>query len=144
MSVEPFSCLPVNVERSLAELLRQIWEGDMDSEVLEACRQHMTELLGVEAELCAKAKVVASSTLSTSTRVATQSATQAAACVAARAVALTFTEKFVFDAHSITDADCADMNRYFTASALANFTFALATFEAIMRSSKAMSELHVK
>ena len=114
------------------ELNQRLWrDGQLDPAVLELCRLRMAQLIGSTAELDVRHDVAAEIAQAQLENLR-QWPTSPAFGPRERA-ALAFAEKYVIDAHSITDEDCAELNLHFTPAELTTLTTGLAMFDAMAR-----------
>lgn len=113
------------------DLHEHLWrQGGIDPAILELCRLRMAQLIGSTGELSVRHDVadVPADQLDQLRQWPTSPAFGAR-----ERAALGFAEKYVIDAHSITDDDCAELNRHFSPPELTTFTTGLAVFEAMAR-----------
>lgn len=112
--------LAPNVAAAFAHLLDGVWDGRVDTGLLEACRRRVCELVGAPLDAGRHRTQPAASTDHPATD----------AC-------LTFTEMWVIDPHAVTDDMAAAVRSHLADAEAAAFTIALATIEAQARATLA-------
>ncbi len=136
-----FENLTANVSNELSSLTEELWEGDMEPEVLELCRIRMASMLGSPTDVAQRNPKAADAGLSEKKILSLPMWPTSELFSEAERAALAFTEKYVQDAHSISDKDCEELNGHHSPQAVVNLTLALATFEAIIRSRVVLAQL---
>jgi alkylhydroperoxidase family enzyme len=107
--VDVFAHLPAGADE-LQQLVRAVWESDVDHETLERCRARITSLV-----------------------TGSPTAVPPSAPTASQGAAVEFAEQFVLDPHGCTDAQMHALQDHFTAPQLATLTVAIALFDALAR-----------
>ena len=135
------SLIPSTNER-IRELHDSLWnESDADPVILELCRIRMAQLIGSPADLAVRYQPALADGLGDD-RLETLGEWPISDLFDERdRAALNFAEKYVIDAHSITDADCARMNEHFNPEQIAALTTGLAMFDAMARFRVALSAM---
>ncbi|MEQ8841526.1 MAG: hypothetical protein RIB98_11130 [Acidimicrobiales bacterium] len=112
--------LAPNVAAAFDHLLDGVWDGRVDTGLLESCRQRVCALVGAPDAAGRHRREP----------VATTDHPATAACLA-------FTEMWVIDPHAVTDEMAAAVRAHLTDAEAAAFTIALATIEAQARATLA-------
>lgn len=138
---DPFEHLSDNVAGTLDALVEEIWQGDMEPVVLELCRLRIAAMLESSEDSAVRHPVAADAGLTEKKILSLPMWPTSELFSDGERAALAFTEKYVTDAHSITDEDCQELNQHYAAEAVVNLTLALATFEAVIRSRVVLGQL---
>jgi hypothetical protein len=110
------------VAETFRELVDGVWDGRVDTRLLEACRRRVCTLVGAPTDAGRH-----------------RSATEPPAADDPRVAAcLAFTEMWVLDPHAMTDEIAEGVRSHLTDAEAAAFTIGLATMEAIARSTVAL------
>ena len=113
----------------------------MPASVLELCRLRMAKLLRSEAGLKHRTPEAAGEPGLEEKIEALSNYASSDLFNDGEKIALAFTEKFVIDAHGITDEDCKELNRQFPPEQVANLSIGLAIMEGQMRNRTTIEEL---
>ena len=124
--------LSPTVGDELRRLLDEIWACGVSPRVLELCRLRMAQLVGADAELARRHPAAAGAVDEDDVAALPAWPTSARFDEGERA-AIAFAEKYVIDAHSVTDGDCERLNEHYTPVQLAGLTTGLAAFDALAR-----------
>jgi alkylhydroperoxidase family enzyme len=128
-----FGLSPVVYEQ-YRELVRHVWQPGLISPVLlELCRLRMAQLIGGEHGFAGRAPQAAEAGLSDEKVAALRQWPTSPLFDAAERACLAFAESYVIDAHSVTDGQCAELQRHLSPSEVAVLTTALALFDATAR-----------
>jgi len=138
---DPFTHLATDVASQLDQLAEQIWQGEMEPAVLELCRLRIAAMLDSPTDTARRNPQAAEAGLPEKKILSLPMWPTSELFSQAERAALAFTEKYVQDAHSITDQDCQELNSHFSPGAVVNLTIALATFEAVIRSRVALARI---
>ncbi len=140
----PFEHLSDNVAGTLDALVAEIWQGDMEPEVLELCRLRIAAMLESSEDSSVRHPAAVDAGLTEKKILSLPMWPTSELFSDGERAALAFTEKYVADAHSITDEDCQELNRHYSPEAVVNLTLALATFEAVIRSRVVLAQLRAE
>jgi alkylhydroperoxidase family enzyme len=128
-----FGLSPVVYEQ-YRELVDHVWQPGLISPVLlELCRLRMAQLIGCDFELAHRTPQAAAAGLSDEKVAALRQWPTSPLFDAGERACLSFAESYVIDAHSVTDEQCAELQRHLTPSEVAVLTTALAVFDATAR-----------
>jgi alkylhydroperoxidase family enzyme len=122
------------VHQRYGDLEREIWDGERVSPVLlELCRLRIAHLVGDAGALERRTPQAAAAGLDAAKVAELAQWPTSPRFDAAERACLSFAESYVIDAHSVTDEQCADLNRHLSAEELAALTTAIAVFDAMSR-----------
>lgn len=138
---DPFNNLAADVASQLDKLTEEIWQGGMEPVVLELCRLRISAMLDSPVDTSRRNPQATEAGLLEKKILSIPMWPTSELFSKAERAALAFTEKYVQDAHSITDEDCQELNSHFSPPAVVNLTIALATFEAVIRSRVALARI---
>ncbi len=116
------------------DLVRAIWEPGLVSPVLlELCRLRIAQLVGATRELEARTPAATEAGLDDAKIAELRQWPTSPRYDATERACLAFAESYVIDAHSVTDEQCAELNRHLSPPELAARTTGIAAFDAMSR-----------
>jgi alkylhydroperoxidase family enzyme len=116
------------------ELEAELWQrGGVSPTLLELCRLRIAHLVGDTAGHARRTPQALAAGLDDDVIAALPQWPTSPRFDQVQRAALSFAESFVIDAHSVTDAQCAELNRCLTPPELATLTTAVALFDAMSR-----------
>lgn len=126
--------LTPSVHQRYLDLERGIWDdGRVSPVLLELCRLRIAHLVGDAGGLDQRTSNAADAGLDDAKIAEIARWPTSPRFDAAERACLSFAESYVIDAHSVTDEQCAELNRHLSAAELAALTTAIAVFDAMSR-----------
>ncbi len=119
-----------DAHRQLDVLYDGLWDAGVDPATLELCRLRIATLVGSAADLAARDPRAG---LDEALVAGLPAWPTSAMFTEAQRAALGFAEQFTLDAHGVTDAQAAELHRFYTPPQLATLTTAIAVFDALAR-----------